>query len=59
MALTTHCGPWACMPPLVRVGGFLDVQETLVKALSKATMCVEATQKRSTRTALPRSSPPP
>eukprot|EP00969_Alexandrium_andersonii_P323598 14297773-Alexandrium_andersonii.AAC.1 len=44
LALTTHCGPWAYMPPLVRVSGFPDAQETLAKALSKAATCIESTQ---------------
>eukprot|EP00969_Alexandrium_andersonii_P312073 13788267-Alexandrium_andersonii.AAC.1 len=44
MALTTRCGPWAYMPPLVRASGFPDVQDTLVEALSKAVTCIEATR---------------
>eukprot|EP00969_Alexandrium_andersonii_P202589 8951145-Alexandrium_andersonii.AAC.1 len=32
------------MPPLLRVSGFPDVQEVLVKALSKAVGCIKATQ---------------
>eukprot|EP00969_Alexandrium_andersonii_P194091 8573612-Alexandrium_andersonii.AAC.1 len=32
------------MPPLLRVSGFPDVQEVLVKALGKAVRTIEATQ---------------
>eukprot|EP00969_Alexandrium_andersonii_P160261 7080202-Alexandrium_andersonii.AAC.1 len=32
------------MPPLLRVSGFPDVREVLVKALSKAVGCIQATQ---------------
>eukprot|EP00969_Alexandrium_andersonii_P162097 7164273-Alexandrium_andersonii.AAC.1 len=44
MVLSRHCGPWACMPPVWRVSGFPDVQEALVKALSKTVRAIEATQ---------------
>eukprot|EP00969_Alexandrium_andersonii_P020762 907037-Alexandrium_andersonii.AAC.1 len=30
------------MPPLARVSGFPDAQETLVEALNKAATCIEA-----------------
>eukprot|EP00969_Alexandrium_andersonii_P079540 3507116-Alexandrium_andersonii.AAC.1 len=44
MVLSRHCGPWAYVPPLLRVSGFPDVQEVLVKALSKAVGCIQAMQ---------------
>eukprot|EP00969_Alexandrium_andersonii_P016018 700995-Alexandrium_andersonii.AAC.1 len=44
MALSRHCGPWAYTSPLLRASGFPDVQEVLVKALSKAGDCIQATQ---------------